>query len=225
MRADIPPPRATFDPGFDYKRLPGLFLGEPGGGPLFIGWDTNILIDWADYGQELLFHGDGRVVASDPAHEEELVALGAFMQFWLTRDIRIRVFPVQGSDSRKTLSIARDSVRRVQLAQITAALEHVDGVEVPDAEEVDSASFPSSEIGKGTDGMIVDAAIRAGCHVLMTRDKQLLGYSPQARQVGLVLARPSEVLDELVSAGELPLSTDVVDDNHKWNHLLAASST
>jgi hypothetical protein len=38
--------------GFFYENCPELFLGRAGYGPLRIAWDTNVLIDYAEFGAD-----------------------------------------------------------------------------------------------------------------------------------------------------------------------------
>jgi hypothetical protein len=210
--------------GFDYARIPLLFLERRGIGPLLVGWDTNILIDWAQYGKQLMLGEDAHLGGVGSAYEEELIALGAFMQFWLTRDIRIRVFAIQKSDSRTPLTRIRTELRLKQLDDITAALEHVSWEVEDDPDTAGSVAAQENWIEDSMDRKVVDAAVRGGCHLLMSRDRKLLSYGPAAKAHGIVLAPPSEVLDQLVIAGELPLGINVVDDNHKWSHLWAATN-
>ena len=84
-------PRELDDGGcFDYSATPAIFLGRTGFGPLRIAWDTNVLIDWRDFGHLLLSDDEPPTLPDlDPGHEADLVALGTVMTLWMTRDIRI----------------------------------------------------------------------------------------------------------------------------------------
>jgi hypothetical protein len=54
----------------------------------------------------------------------------------------------------------------------------------------------------------VDAAQRADAHVFLTNDKKLARRAPDIAPYGLLLARPTQLLDELALAGELTRRPD-----------------
>jgi len=110
---------------FDYGHSPGIFLGRFGFGPLRVGWDTDVLIDWRDYGERLL--ADMNLPRDlEVRHREELEALGTIMgSTWTTRDIRIYPLRRQLRDlgrsrARRQPELARERAR--QLDEIASAM-------------------------------------------------------------------------------------------------------
>lgn len=76
--------------GFLYKNCPELFLGRAGYGPLRVAWDTNVLIDYAEFG-DLMWEDDNfGPPISEPYYREELVALDTLIHLWMMRNIRVR---------------------------------------------------------------------------------------------------------------------------------------
>ena len=91
LRSAFPVPPATnripAGPDFEYERAPYLFLGRRGRGPLHIAWDTNLLIDYFQYGRALW----NREIDIGAPYSDELEALQLVMSLWVIRDIRFRV--------------------------------------------------------------------------------------------------------------------------------------
>jgi len=72
--------------GFQYEKCPEIFLGRRGYGALRVAWDTNILIDYTQYGSAIWEDGEFSPVIKDGRYRQELVALCELMYFWLIRD-------------------------------------------------------------------------------------------------------------------------------------------
>lgn len=82
-REDSPPE----GPHFRYDEGPSLFLGRSGRGPLQVAWDTNLLIDYFEYGMQIW---EGKSLSEIMPREqgEELEGLQVLISLWVLRDIR-----------------------------------------------------------------------------------------------------------------------------------------
>lgn len=81
---DASPPEG---PHFLYEDGPSLFLGRGGRGPLQVTWDTNLLIDYFEYGTQLW--GSESLPRAVPTEQgEELEGLQVLVSLWVLRDIR-----------------------------------------------------------------------------------------------------------------------------------------
>jgi hypothetical protein len=89
--------------GFFYEKCPEVFLGRSGYGPLRVAWDTNILIDYAEFGELMWEDAEFDPPVSESRYREELVALDALVQIWMWRDIRVRVPERQIYDAKREL--------------------------------------------------------------------------------------------------------------------------
>jgi hypothetical protein len=56
--------------GFLYKNCPELFLGREGYGHLRVAWDTNMLIDYAEFGDLMWEDDDFDPPISEPCYHE-----------------------------------------------------------------------------------------------------------------------------------------------------------
>lgn len=214
---------------FDYGRAPSIFLGRRGWGPLRVAWDTNILIDWRDFGSILLEDDAALRPGLDAKHSEDLVALGAIMNLiWMTRDIRIRPLSKQRCDFRRDDSSNADT-RRIkrerQLDEIASALICV-GLGEPTEDEVFSTvDWKVPFIEQPADRALVEEALASGSHVFLTRDARILRHAQRLWALGLRVQRPSELLDDLLFADEFhrPFGPDgLACDSHKWHHVWKA---
>jgi hypothetical protein len=213
-------------------------MGRTGYGPLRVAWDTDILIDWRDFGRFLLsddehLTGDEHLPANlDAAHMEDLVALGQVMnRVWCTRDMRIHPLRRQLRDVGRYHGERRQVLmdeRTRQLDEVASALWCVGlgrDLRRPVARLPARLRY-ATWMAKSQDRALVEEAIASGCHVFLTRDRKVLRHSPRLATLGMVVLRPSGFLDELLEAGALysiagPDGT--ICDHHKFIHLKAAA--
>lgn len=203
---------------FDYGRHPEVFLGRTGLGPLRVGCDTNILIDILRYGRSVLdeLHGADRAVVDD----EQVEALLGILWLWTCRDIRLVFSERQATDHRPRGPGRLDvEERHGQVQELNAGWFHVirdDPAENPAGDLPVLADLPAN-----TDTELIAIAIRAGCHVYLTRDLPVARRAPKLRPLGLSVMRPSDLLDELAAGDDIDLigAEGGVCDNHKWIHL------
>ncbi|MGH2395626.1 MAG: hypothetical protein ACRDFW_01280 [bacterium] len=216
---------------FDYTTLPNVFLGRRGWGPLRAALDTNILLDYCRAGLEIWN-------SSEPVHPSRwynrLLALGDLVTVWTWRDIRFSVFEEQLHDARKSLASDR-RLQRVRLLDafytVSREQENWDLTE-RGASEADShrdktppyAPFDAVSIRHALDRLIVEAAIRADCHVLLTEDERhILRHRKRLAESGVAAMRPAELVTSLWTAGELTMHrcvSGLVPDNHAYTHLI-----
>jgi hypothetical protein len=194
-------------PHFVFEQNSRLFLGRRGRGPLRIAWDTNLLIDYFEYGRALW---DGaalpEVVPDD--YGEELEGLQLVVTLWILRDIRFYLPHRTLQDARRGLSTSQATARRRAFEEFAAALSLV---EWPEGDrEPPPLLLPESAIAQalrqlpaGQDTELVDEALRLGAHVFMTRDRGLLKSQAVVRPYGLRIASPLDVVDELAACGAL----------------------
>ena len=74
--------------GFLYENSPAIFLGRTGYGPLRMAWDSNVIIDYAEFGDLMWDDREFDPPISEPRYLEELVALNTLVQLWMVRDMR-----------------------------------------------------------------------------------------------------------------------------------------
>ncbi len=198
-----PPP---LGPQFDYSRSRELFGTRPGAGPLHIAWDTNLLVDYFDFGRALWEFDRLPAEAHD---RDELEALQFVMAVWVIRDVRFHILPRFLEDARKGLSEARRRRRAVALDAFEAALSHMGydptepvpttGLLLPDS----AREYEVRKIGDPLDRLLVRQALHMGVHVFMTRDKRLISWGAALRPFGLWIASPGDLLEEFVACGAL----------------------
>lgn len=201
-----PPVVPPEGPHFHYDHAPSLFLGRRGRGPLWVAWDTNLLIDYFNYGVQL-WNGDS---LPDEVGEagEELEGLQMVMSLWVVRDIRFRILEGVLDDSkRKPLSPERRAHRlhawnEFELALQLAADEEHDWP-VPMNLVVGDLSDRLRRVPLGNDRRLVEDAVRSGMHVFMTCDKGVQRARSDLEEVGLLIASPLDLLEELAGAGAL----------------------
>jgi hypothetical protein len=214
---------------FDYGACPEIFLRRVGIGPLRVAWDTNILIDYGEIGEQIW--DEDRPLdppVRDRAHRNELFSLRDLMQVWTYRDIRIHVFPFQIDDAKKALTGERRAFRQHQVDQIAAALTCLcQGTEGWEPDNGDEAPTPCSleSMRSGPDRQLLESAVDAGCHVFLTRDAGVLAQADLLRQYWLAVLSPTELMRRLADAGELGVygvGPVLLPDNHKCIHIMAA---
>jgi len=203
---------------FDYDALGEVFLGRHGLGPLRIGCDTNVLIDILQHGTIVL--SDEPSTNIEASDGEEVEALVALLELWMTRDIRLVVSERQARDYRGPDPGRLDiHAREGEISELNAGWAHVipdDSPTVSPARSLLLAGLPST-----TDAELVALAIGAGCHVFLTRDRQLSRKRELFKQWGMAVMRPTELIDELAFNDGLSVwgADGGVCDNHKWIHL------
>jgi hypothetical protein len=238
QRVELPPEpnRYSFAPidddcleggGFFYENCPEVFLGRTGYGPLRMAWDTNILIDYAEFG-DLMWEEDRAFdpPVSEPRYREELIALDTIVQLWMMRDIRVRAPERQIFDAKRELDKAQWELRERQLHHFLAALTCIE----LDKEVLENVQ-PFDPLPDGTtsdewDESLVLEAIETGCHVFLTGDRRLRRrlHRP-ARESFLVIMSPSDLQQALAEAWELGWGGEgyMFPDNHKWVHFMRAT--
>jgi hypothetical protein len=196
-------------PHFLYDDGPSLFLGRTGRGSLQVAWDTNLLVDYFEYG-ERLWNGEGLPSMMETTQGEELEGLQMIVSLWVLRDIRFHILPRVIDDSkRKPLAPSRRQKRLRAWEEFCAAIALVEG---DDDQGARAPSLQPSEhevaealarVPKGNDRGLVADALTAGLHVFLTCDKGILKAREDLAPFGLLLASPQDLLMELGAAGAL----------------------
>jgi hypothetical protein len=207
---------------FDYASSPGLFLGRIGFGPLRMAWDTNILIDWSQFGARLLRDDVPGPPEVDLNHGDDLAALAFLMNGpMLTRDVRLVALSAQLRDFRHRAPSDRIEWRTMQLSEIRAAWQCLAFDEPPLAKKHAAlAGWQAPWISQRLDRKLVEEAIICGCHVFLTRDRDILDHANQLSTLGLSVSTPAELSIEFLSsdASNVYGADGMVADNHKWVH-------
>lgn len=180
-------PRELEEAGcFDYSVAFRLFLGRTGYGPLRIAWDTNILIDWRDFGVALL--SDESVPRwVNRSHQVDLEALGEVMTgIWRLRDIRICPLSRQLRDLGRGMgqSLRRERLRERarQLDEFASAFWCLGFKDELRRGRV--SHWRATFMRPSADRRLVEEAMRAGCHVFLTRDKRVLRHAAKIEALG-----------------------------------------
>ena len=196
-------------PEFVYASAPDIFGGRRGWGPLFIAWDTNLLLDYFKFGSSLWQGCD----LPDQLGEEyagELEGLQFLVALWVLRDIRFIILPATITDAKRKLTEERWASRLNAFREFVSALQLVsddppeldlpsrDGLLVLPERMLEQAV---SEIPPGFDRALVSSAARMGLHVFLTRDKGILRHRDALRPFGLLLASPLDIFEELLACG------------------------
>lgn len=212
--------------GFEYEDCPKVFSGRTGNGPLRVAWDTNILIDYAKYGQLIWDDDDFNPPIEEGNYLEQLIALYELMNLWMIRDIRIRMPYRQIDDARRRLDEKTLDLRLWQIEQFRAALSCISLDVAIDANVQAFETLPEESSNDDWDKTLVEEAIATGCHVFLTRDRRLKKRNePIARKSFVVILTPTELLDFLVEADELSLAKYgqyILPDTHKYSHVMDA---
>ena len=194
-------------PYFNFEDGPELFMGRHGRGPLHIAWDTNLLLDYFNYGHSL-WENDSLVEIEPNEYGEELEALQVVISLWVVRDIRFHILPLTLQDSKtKPLSSERLAQRANAWENFCAAITLVE--DWPD-ERGETLILPPSvfdralrAVPEGTDRQLIREAVSARMHVFMTRDKEILKARDALHPFGLLLASPQDMLEYLGACGAL----------------------
>ncbi|MFF5041752.1 hypothetical protein [Streptomyces nigra] len=216
---------------FDYATAPRIFLQRTGSGPLHMAWDTNILVDYLQYGKAIW--GDGDLEIEDPEYASQVEAVGRIMDplfcFW---DIRIHLSNEILNDAKRELSIERRSGRERALERFARALMFADWSEESDEGddlenecsqeplfEEEALTQPVSPIRQslsaalpdGHDRILVTEAVERGMHVFLTRDQGVLRTAALADRLGLLIVSPVEFLQLFEESGLSALQFPVPD--------------
>ncbi|PUB26815.1 hypothetical protein C8K30_10542 [Promicromonospora sp. AC04] len=204
---DVHPPEG---PHFRYDDGPSLFLGRSGQGPLQVAWDTNLLVDYFEFGVQL-WEGESLPELMPTEQGEELEGLQMIVSLWVLRDIRFHILPGVIDDSkRKPLAQTRKQQRIHAWEEFCAAISLVEDAEDGHGEPVLPMGISDhdlddalSAVPAGNDRALVRDALIAGMHVFLTCDKGILRARDRVAPLGLLLASPLEVVEELGAAGAL----------------------
>lgn len=193
-------------PHFVYERGRDLFLGRRGRGPLWLAWDTNLLIDYFDHGKALWTGSE--LPAADDKLGENLEALQIVMALWVLRDIRIVLLPGILSDARKRLSEQRRSDRINAFAEFARAISLTTDDPAPSPDPplhlpMSALERALESVPSGGDRMLVGQAVRAGVHAFLTRDEGVLASAATLRPFGLAVVDPQDLLEHLAACGAL----------------------
>ena len=109
-----------FGPSFDYSRLPDLVSGRQGFGPVWVAWDTNVLVAYQQCGWQLWEGEDLPVVRSDA---REIAALGELVATWMWWDLRFVPCRASMTDYGKPRPPAEVLARAKALNGLADALE------------------------------------------------------------------------------------------------------
>lgn len=206
LHPDFPVP---IGPGFDYAAASNLFLGRRGSGPLYVAWDTNLLLDYFKFGAKL-WHGSSVADVGGTTYDDELEGLQLLIALWVLRDIRFMVLPRSIQDAKVALSQDRRHNRQHAFREFVRAMQLVGDyggdAEVPSRDGL--LVLPDSELERvknrlprGDDRELVVGAVRAGAHVFLTRDKGILKRKSGFRPFGLLIASPQDMIEELFACG------------------------
>jgi len=181
-----------------------VFLGRRGYGPLRTAWDTNILIDYAEFGN--LIWDENREFdppISEAHYRSELLAFCAIVQLSEMRDIRIRVPKRQVYDAQRELDEYQWELRAHQIHHILAALTCIQLDKQIFNEVRPFDTLPEGSSNDQWDESLVLEAIETGCHVFLTRDRRLRSRLHQtAHESFLAIMSPSELKQALEDAGD-----------------------
>jgi hypothetical protein len=195
-------------PHFVYEGSSNLFHTRRGRGPLFIAWDTNILIDYFRYGRAL-WEG-GKLPSLPEEYYAELEGIQLLIALWVMRDIRFIILPGTIKDAKKRLPVERRTQRVQAFREFTSALSLVSSgfarIDSPSREGLfvlpDSLlEDAATNLPQGFDRILVTSAARMGMHVFMTMDKGILKRRETFRSFGLLLASPLDIFEHLLACG------------------------
>jgi hypothetical protein len=226
--------------GFQYEDCPEVFSGRNGYGALRVAWDTNILIDYAKYGQLIWAEDEFNPSVSEERYQEELIALNEIMNLWMLRDIRIRMPLRQIWDAKLRLDNKPEelwereieqfrktqAIRLWQLEQFHSALSCVSLDAEIDANVEPFAILPDECSNDEWDKSLLEEAIATGCHVFLTGDRKLKKrLDRMARDSYVSILSPTGLLDFLAEADELSFAKFgqyLMPDSHKFIHIMEA---
>lgn len=226
--------------GFQYEDRPKFFLGRNGYGPLRLAWDTNILIDYAKYGQLVWADDEPDFPVKEERYQNELIALREIMNLWMLRDIRIRMPFRQIYDAKLRLDNKPEElwqkeieqfrrtqeVRLWQLEQFHAALSCISLDAQIDSNVRPFANLPDGSTNDDWDKSLLEEAVANGCHVFLTGDRKLKKRLDDiAHDSFVVIVSPTGLLEFLADADELSfakIGQYLMPDSHKFTHIMEA---
>lgn len=224
-------------PHFLYEDGPSLFLGRSGRGPLHVAWDTNLVIDYFEYGGQL-WDGEPLPQAIPAEQGEELEGLQMLISLWVLRDIRFHILFGVIDDSKKQLAPRRRRQRVHAWKEFCAALALVEDADEGYGAPAPLAGLLAGEINEalahvpaGNDRTLVEDALKAGMQVFMTCDKGVLRAREYLKPLGLLIASPLDLLEELGAAGALHCLFErqhlywPMPDQQRVSHLIQALGT
>jgi hypothetical protein len=222
----LPPEAAISSGGFQYENCPEIFSVTRGCGPLRMAWDTNIFIDYTEFGDLIWESTDFDPQVTGDRYRDQLIALSEIMQLWTLRDIRIRMPSRQINDTRRRLDDKAWELRRWQLEHFQSALSCVSLDTEIDNSVAAFEALPDGSSNDDWDRSLVEEAIATGCHIFLTGDRRLRKrHDRMARNSHIIILPPTELLDCLASAGELSFSNigqEIMPDTHKFVHVMNA---
>lgn len=195
-------------PQFDYGSAPSIFLGRSGEGPLRVVLDTNVLLDYLEYGPGFW---EGKPASiEDPDYAAEVDALEVILKLWVIRDIQFHLPEELITDAKRVLAAERQLQRARAVDQFAAALTYTEMGPCYDSDLALRFSLPATvrqaalaAIPEGNDRSIVDAALGLDAHVFLTRDRRVLRTAPTVKPAGLFIASPLDLLEELAACGAI----------------------
>lgn len=189
--------------GFCYVALPNL-LPLNYHGPLIIALDSNILIDFRQYGN-LLLNGD--LPSVNDAYAKDLAGLSNLLNTWLLRDIRFIVTPRSLTDARKVTKQFLDRhLPTVEAIAESLAFQFGDWTIIAPS-YADVPTFVGRETGlpRGADRDLVLEAQVFGAHVFLTRDQRILERTTLSGPAVAIIP-PHALAGELTAAEVGPFS-------------------
>ena len=208
--------------GFWYQRTAAVFGGRCGVGPLVICPDTNVLIMIYE-NLDVVEDAIGLVAPLPPVDgwPGAVEALRDLLALWWWRDVRFWVDPgVHLADARRPVRADRMRAREIAVRQfsrdffergsfdvvlrdegpvpVSGCPLHPDrGIGPPRSPA--TPRWPRDEL----DRRLTKAAFGAGCHVLVTEDRDMLKSHDSLVTAGMSVMRPAELMVALESTGEL----------------------
>ena len=217
LRAALAEP--VLGPEFDYGSSWSIFGSRTGIGPLYIAWDTNLLVDYFDYGAAL-WRGERIPENLDEKTYNAMEQLKPLLALSVVRDIRMVLLPhalddfgkrrTQLDEHKKKLMETRKTNRLRAFDRFEAALSLL---ETGDA-DLDPISreglrdLPSSAledalqfVPAGGDRELVRQAVKRGVHIFLSKDDGVLRARDRLAPFGLYITNPGDLLEEMVAAG------------------------
>lgn len=205
-----------------------------------VAWDTNVLLDYLQYG----FHmWDGRELAvKESKYRADLEALDALMNLYILLDFRFHLFDQMLVDAKKELSTERRDQRSTAIDRFASALYYTDYDEEDDSEwephdsrytqltlldEATEQGFYDNLLGTlpdGHDRLLVKEAIDRQVHVFLTRDEGILRCADTFKPLGLLITSPSHLCD-LIDEAQIPYPNLPAPDLARVSQVIKALGT
>lgn len=184
--------------GFCGRALPAL-VPHDYHGPLIVSLDSSILIDFQQYGCQMV---NDEVCVDEVKYATELASLAWLIDLWLVRDIRFIVTPRSYTDAKRVtdrfLSQRGPTIRA--LAE-SLSFQVGDFSEIAPSERSNLIPYPNVEgLPDCADRDLVAEAVSVGAHVFLTRDVKLVANVRVPGEV-LFVGLPSELEGALEVAG------------------------